>query len=73
MALAPEQVRRFHSRGFLVLDAVLPAELLNQLCDECERLQRAYRRRSHIEQGAGCILGEYRVGLCSVHQPVADG
>lgn len=55
-ALSPEQLRKFHARGFLVLDGVLPGTVLDALCTECGRLLRTYRRHNLIEQGAGCIL-----------------
>ena len=57
MALSPSQLRKFHTRGFLVLEDAVPAQLTDALCSECERLLRTYRISNLIEQGAGCILG----------------
>lgn len=57
MELTAAQVTSFHTRGYLVIEDLLPKPVLNSLRKEAGRLLRAYRDCGAIEQEAGCILG----------------
>jgi len=56
-SLTPQQVRHFHTRGFLVLERALPQALLDSICRECERILQAHKLKLGVEKGVGCILG----------------